>query len=272
MKRTVLGVALLTLVTACGVGEAGTPAPGDDIPVRVLAFEPGGWAPKRLAAVSDTPIRLDAFAGWYGGAESLDELPDPQPDEPDTTYVAATDATHCRAPEQVRVSRAGADLRVEFIGGTDHETCVRAVGPIAYLALPTREVRGVRTVNGAAPVDAAGPGRLTDFVPLGTVGFGRNAAAELGDTGALRTRLAATGVAIAGDVAAALNRPVPAGERGFAFVLTGCEEKSAVLLVSPDRITADLVRDEAVGCAAPVYFLVTFTAAAADLPEHATPR
>jgi hypothetical protein len=267
-----MGVAVLALVTACGTGEASSPrSVAKQLPAEVLAFEPGGSAPRDLAAISETPIRLDAFAGWYGGAESIEKVPDPQPDRPGTTYVAVTEMTGCRAPESVRVSRAGSDLWVDFVGGTDHEECVRAVGPIAYLAVPAEELRGVRTVNCTAPVAAAGPGRLTDFVPLGTAPLGR-AAAELGDTDALRARLAAAGVPVAGDVAAALDQPVGASERGFAFVLTGCEETSAVLLASPGRIAADLVRDEAVGCAQANYFLATFTVAVADLPEGAVPR
>lgn len=271
----VLVVTVLMLVTACGASRAGTPpAPGAErLAARVLAFDAQGSASKRLAAVSDAPIRLDAFAGWYGGAETIQEPPEERPAEPGTTYVAVTDVTGCRAPESVQVSRAGTDLRVRFAGGTDHEECLRPVGPVAYVAVPARQLRGVRTVNGAAPVDAAGPGRLADFVELGTVRLGR-LAAELGDTDALRTQLGAAGVEVTGDVAAALDRQVPAGERGFAFVLTGCTETSAVLLLSNDRITADLVHDEQVACAAPVYFLATFTAAAADLPEGAmlTPR
>ena len=274
MRGTAWGIAVVLLATACGTSEAGTPrSEAGELPAEVLAFEPGGWAPKRLAALSDAPIRLDAFAGWYGGAESLEELPGERLAERDTVYLAATDTTGCRAPESVRVMRAGSDLRVLFEGGIDHQECVRAVGPVAYLALRADDVRGVRTVNGAAPVDAAGPGRLADFVPLGTARLG-GAAAELGDTGALRAELAAAGVPVTGDVAAALDRPVPAGGRGFAFVLTGCAEESAVLLVSHDRITADLVRGEPVGCDAAEYFLATFTAAAADLPDGAvlTPR
>jgi hypothetical protein len=269
MRRSLPAVGLLLLATACGPGATGTPAPdADPLTAEVLAFEPQGYATKRLAAISTTPIRLDAFAGWFGGAGSLETAAEDHPAKPGTTYVAAAEATGCRAPESVEVSRAGADLRVTFEGGVEREECVQAVGPVALVAIPSEELRGVRTVNGADPVAAGGPGRLADFVPLGT-GRIPVGAAELGDTAALRSALAAAGVAMSGAVGTALDRTVSGGERGFAFVLTGCVETSAVLLLAHDTITADLIGDERTACDAPAYFLVTFVARADLVPEDA---
>jgi hypothetical protein len=275
MTRTLLGLAVLVLVAGCGTNVANSPQPttsprpaAKELPAEVLSFQPDGSAPKRLAAISDAPIRLDAFAGWYAGAETLGKLPEEGPAKPDTSYLAATDATGCRTPDAVRVTRSGTDLVVKFTGGTDHPECLRPVGPVAYLALPAAELSGVRTVNGQPPVDAAGPGKLVDFVPLGPVRLGP-AAAELGNTAALRTRLSAAHVYLAGDVQTAVDRKPAASERGFVFVLTGCQEKSAVLLVSHQRITADLVRTDRIACAAPEYFLATFTAPTANVPDGA---
>jgi len=270
MRRSLPAVGLLLLATACGQdARPGAPLPNPDpITTEVLAFEPQGSATKPLAAISTTPIRLDAFAGWFAGAGSLETPAEERPAEPGTTYVAAAASTNCRVPESVEVSRAGADLRVAFEGGTDHQECVRAVGPLAVIAIPSKDMRGVRTVNGAAPVAAAGPGRLADFVPLGTDRI-RAGAAELGDTEALRSELAAAGVAMSGAVATALDRTVAAGERGFAFVLSGCAEKSAVLLLAHDTISADLTGGAGTMCDAPAYFLVTFVAQADLVPAAA---
>ncbi len=269
MRRSLPAVGLLLLATACGPPATGTAPPEpQSLTAEVLAFEPQGHATKPYAAISTTPIRLDAFAGWFAGAGSLEPPPREQPAEPGTTYVAAATPTHCRAPESVEVSRAGTDLRVRFEGGTDHQECVQAVGPLAVVAVRSKDVRGVRTVNDAAPVDAAGPGRLADFVPLGPRRLAP-AAGELGDTAALRAGLAAAGVAMTGAVRTALDRTVAAGERGFAFVLAGCAETSAVLLLAHDTITADLTGGDGKVCVAPAYFLATFVTRADLVPAGA---
>ncbi|MPZ79619.1 MAG: hypothetical protein GEV28_04140 [Actinophytocola sp.] len=259
-------MALFALLAGCGGGTSGQPRPrAEQLSAEVLSFDPGGWAPRRVAALSDAPIHLGAFLSWYGGADPDAEAPEVTA-EPDTTYLAATDSTGCRAPETVQVWRTGTDLQVRFVGGADHEECVRAVGPVAYLAVPARQVRGVRTIGGDLPADAAGPGRLTDFVPLGTVRLDP-AAAELGDTAALRDRLAAAGA----DPGPALDRPVPAGSRGFAFVLAGCADTAAVLLLGDGRITADLTGGEGTNCDAAEYYLATFDVDAELVPDGAVP-
>jgi hypothetical protein len=275
MRRSLAAVAFVLLTTACGASRAGTPeSPSEPRPssleAEVLAFEPQGSAPRPYAAISTTPIRPDAFAGWFAGAGSLTDEPAEHPAEAGTTYVAVAASTKCRVPESIEVTRAGTDLRVTFEGGTEHEECYRAVGPLAVLALPSDQLRGVRTVNGAAPVGAGGPGRLADFVPLRT-GRIEAAAAALGDTAALRSALSAGGVDVSGAVAAALDRTVAAGERGFAFVLSGCAETSAVLLVDHDTITADLTGGDGKVCAKPAYFLTTFLTNADQVPPQAKP-
>lgn len=273
----VAGVVVL-LASGCGASRAGTPAPGPGrsgpadppgpLAAEVVAFEPGGFAPEPLAAISTTPIRLDAFASWFAGAGTLEHTPENEQAKPGTTYVAAAAQTGCRAPESVEVTRAGTDLRVEFVGGTDRPECYRPVGPLAVVAVPSEDVRGVRTVNGAAPVAPEGPGRLADFVSLGTGNHTPNPA-ELGDTATLRADLEESGVDVTGPVAAALDRTVAAGERGFAFVLPGCTETSAVLLLDHDKISADLTGGDGAMCDAPQYFLATLVAPADKVPDGA---
>jgi hypothetical protein len=274
MRVALIGVAAVLLATACGTspagstdttGTTGTPAPGaSELPAKVLSFQADGSAPGGFAAMSEEPIRLDAFAGWFGGAGWL-EKPAEVRAEPDTTYLAATDSTGCRAPKSVHVSRAGNDLTVAFEGGTDHPECVRAVGPLAYLALPADKTSGVRTVNGKPLVDPAGPARLTNFVPLGPIKT-HPAAVELPDTGTLQAQLAGTGADMA--KVDELRGQVPAGMRGFAFLVSGCQATSAVLLLARDEIDVDLT-GEKTACIAPEYFLATFMVAGKDVPGQA---
>lgn len=263
MARIWIAVAAVLVLTACG-DTAGTPRPARDVlDVDVVTLDADGSAPGRYAALSESPVDLRAFAGWWGGATDgeIGTEPDPAPARTGTTYLAVTDSTRCRVPTAVEVRRTGDDLVVTFAGGTDREECYRAVGPIALLGLATSDVRGVRTVNGEVPREPGGPGRLTHLVELGTGEFAGLAPAELGATDELARRL--------GDDAAVLAEPVPAGERGFAFVLTGCAETGAVLLVGHEKITADLTGGEDTDCDAPGYFLATFAIPASAVPPGA---
>jgi len=275
MRVVLIGVAVVLLATACGTSRTGTTGPGDtttpapgasELTAQVLSFDAAGTAPGKYAALSDEPIRLDAFAGWYGGAGSFDEEPEDDTAKPGSVYLAATDSTGCRTPESVRVTREGDDLRVAFEGGQDHPECVRAVGPVAYLALPADETDGVTTVNGKPLLDAAGPGKLTNFVPLGTI-KAHPAAAELPDRGTLRAQLAGAGVDMT-KVDAVLKGQVPAGQRRFAFLVSGCQATGAVLLLAHQEIDVALT-GEKTACIAPEYFFATFTAAGEDVPEQA---
>jgi len=264
MARICFAVLVVLMVAACGT-SAGSPAPRPDagrLDADVLEFDPDGSAPGRFAALSESPVDFRAFAGWYGGATD-DEL-EPMATKADTTYVAVTDSTKCRAPTSVGARLVGDDLVVTFAGGVDRPECARGVGPTALLALRSADVRGVRTVNGAAPLDPAGPGTLVDLVELGAGSFDEIAPAALGQTEAMAARL--TGAA---DAVAALSKPLPDGHLGFAFVRSGCGETGAVLLVSHKEIDADLTGGENKRCFAPEYFLATFTIASENVPEAA---
>jgi hypothetical protein len=259
MGRIWIAVTAVLALTACAETD-GTPTAAR-LTVDVVTFDPGGSAPGGYAALAESPIDLRAFAGWWGRARDADAEQDPVPARAGTSYLAVTASTGCRVPESVVVTRGGDDLVVAFVGGVDREECVQAVGPTALLAVATSAVRGVRTVNGETPRDPAGPGRRTHFVELGTGDYHGIPPAELGSADAMASRLGADG--------AVLTEPVPAGRRGFAFVLAGCAETGAVLLVSRETITADLTGGENVACGAPAYFLATFTIAARDVPAGA---
>lgn len=271
IRFVVAGVVAFALVS-CGVSrEAG--GGDEEIDATLLAMAAGGWAPGTLAALSASPIHLGAFTSWYGwGDEDFTETADEAP--AGSAYLAVTARTGCRAPDGVEVSRAGDDLVVEFTGGVDHEECVRAVGPGAYLAVPADAVAEVRTVNGEPLLDPAGPGELVDLVPLDTGRFDPVGPAEFG-TGELATFRAGVIAARpehAAEVTAALEKPVPDGRRGFAFVVKGCDVKELVLVVGPDHIRADAVEPPTpVNCEETEFFLATFVIDTDRVPERATP-
>ena len=271
MKGIGLVAAIACMLTGCA--EAAEPQ-GERVEVTTLAMNAGGWAPGTFAAVSESPIHLGAFASWYGGGadgEDFAEVTDKAP--PGSAYLAVTDNTGCRTPEDVQVSRNGDDLVVRFVGGADHDTCVRAVGPGAYLAVPAAAVEDVRTVNGKRLLDPAGPGTLVDNVALDAGRMDRVAPAEFGTEAAttLRDKVIAARPNNAEAVTTALGKPVPDGKRMFAFVVSGCIVEDAVLVLGPDDITAETIEPEVpVDCDAPAYFLTTFVVDTADVPKGIT--
>lgn len=271
-------VTLGCVLSACARAVPGAPDRdrGGEIRSTLLALDADGSAVGGHAAMSDEPVHLGAFAGWYGQGDSDNNSDDGDGDgeaPAGSTYVVVTGSTGCRVPAGVEVSRAGADLVVRFAGGVDRPECVRPIGPLAYLAVPGDAVAGVRTVNGERPLDAAGPGLLVDFVSLGGRALAPVTPAELGTAAAvaLRDRLVAASPEHAAEVTTALSRPVADGRRAFAFVPQGCVATGAVLLVGQDRITADLIEPEVpVACDAPASFVATFVVDAGRVPESAT--
>lgn len=266
-----LVVAVAVVCTLAGCTERTAPD-GDPIATTTLAMgSAGGWERDTIAALSTSPIHLGAFSSWYGGDEEFDEVTGEAPDG--SAYLVVTGRTGCRVPDGLAVSRKGSDLAVLFVGGTDHETCVQEVRPGAYVAVPADAVDGVRTVNGEALVSPAGPGELIDNVPLGAGAFDPVLPAERGtpELEDLRAGVLAARPEHAEAVTAALATQVPAGKRGFVFVVTGCVVDDVVLMVGPDGITAEPVEPEVpVNCDAPEYFLATFTIDADDVPKGIT--
>jgi hypothetical protein len=258
VRRPVLLAALLVSVTACSL-PAATPAPAAPLlATRVVEFDPDDAAGAPVAALSDQPIRLEYFAGWYHGAEHPSGPPIPP--GADRAYLAVAAGTGCRLPTGVEVRRVGDDLRTTFVGGTDYPECVRPYGPAAVLELAAADVAGVRTVDGRSPVSPTGPGTLTGFQ-------------EIGAAHALAAEVGAAAPAEAGAaVRAALDRPVPAGKRAFVFVLLGCANTGAVLLPGWPEITAELTRDGPRPlCTDPISYLATFEVPADGVAPDAVP-
>lgn len=242
------------------------PRPGSEqLPAEVLAFHAAGYATEDVVEISDEPILWPAFEGMWG-----DDMSDePAADSPGTTYVAVSTKTGCRVPLDVRVTRTGPGLDVEFTGGHEPQTCYRPVGPSVLLALRSADVAGVRSVNGLAPAEPTGAGRPTAFVPLGADQALEESGQLLGPD-PLYTELAAAGADNLPEAKAALEADVPDGFLGLAFVEAGCLDTDAVLVLG-DPVRAELTGGAGASCETPEYFLATFEVPAEYVPEGAVP-
>jgi hypothetical protein len=248
---------------------------GAVIPAEVVFFASQAYASGSMGAMSDRPIDVGAFQGWFvAGSMSTKDIEA----RPGVTYVVVTGVTGCRSSRRAELVRDGDDLYARFLGGEeefeDWDAVGRAqqVGPMAQFAVSPDAVRGVRTIGRKQPIDPNGPGKLEEFIDLGPAPVGDGAkAAELGTAGAgeLSQLLQRSGSANRDRAGAALGRTPPAGRRGFAFVLTGCAESAAVLIVNYSEIKARLTGDTGTRCVAAVNFLATFSIEAQRVPPEA---
>lgn len=259
-----LGVFALLVLAGCGTGDPSAPRPGTDVlPAEVLAFDSGGSANEDVVEIGDEPILWPALSrGW-------DRRDEPPVDAPGMTYLAVSTVTGCRAPEDVRVTRTGPTMTVEFTGGTESQTCARAFGPSALLALRTADVEGVRSVNGLTPAAPTGGGVPTAFVPLGA-GLDLEESGQTLGLDPLYAELQAAGANNLPAAKGALDALVDDDSVGLAFVVSGCAETGAVL-VPGMPYTTRLTGGDGTNCDAPAYFLVTFEVPAAYLTEGAVP-
>ncbi|AXB48969.1 hypothetical protein A4R43_32145 [Amycolatopsis albispora] len=115
-------------------------------------------------------------------------------------------------------------------------------------------------MGGRQPLSPAGPGTLEEFIPLGSRPVDVRHA-ELGtdqarDLQQALERAGSTNLVRAG---ATLASTPPQRRRGFAFVLTGCAELAAVLVVDRTTLTAKATGGDGTNCATANHFLATFT-------------
>lgn len=258
--------------TACSPDLTGASVDGQ----KVVAFEPEGSVPVP-ATVSDAPIDVDVVRGWLAakGGVGASEPRAPKveaPGEAGMAYVAVSKSTGCQKTDAAELRRQGDQLMVVFTGkGAAPEECVRQYTAYAQFAVPKASVDGVKVIDGQPVVDAAGPGKSVGFQVLAGIDRSRFAPVFLrdGKEKTLREDFLAHGAKE--DEVAVLAEPVPAGKERVAYLLEGCAETRARLIVTPTVLQAELVRDSGTVCEMATRFLVVFELDAGDVPQGAMP-
>lgn len=113
---------------------------------------------------------------------------------------------------------------------------------------------------------------LVAFVNLGTIATDDIAPAELDGTDTpMERELRAAHVEPSEEWSEALAFQPPEGERAFAFVLPGCDDTSAELVIEDDVVTAELIAEEPrFDCDEPNYFLAVLSIKESAVPQDAT--
>lgn len=243
---------------------------------KVVVFEPDGTVAVP-GTVSDKPVDPDLVRGWYaaksgtGITEARAPKPEPAAEE-GMAYVAVSRTTACQKTDKAELRRQGDELISVFTGtGSAPQECVRAYTAYAQFAVPKAAVAGVKSIDGQPVVDAEGPAKQIAFVKLTGLDDTRFAPVVLrdGKEKGLREQFLEHGVS-SSDVVV-LEQATPAGKKRVAYLLEGCAETRARLIVSPAVLQAELVRDTATDCEQATRFLVVFELAAENLPQGAMP-
>jgi len=285
MKRAALFVPLLFAVALLAACDASTPpcggaaitttscspAPPEQtkLDAELVEFVPDYSGGRFTGAMSDTPIDVALLRGWRTDATGGDTEPrDPATalnaaDVPGMTYVALSASTYCRLSDTAELFLRGTDLVVQFGGGEDHQECARQYEAYVQFAVPEAEVATVVTVGGTAPVDPDGPAVLTHFVPLGVLdgeaGDIKPTRFGWGAAPAMREDLIAVGAEDSGELREALPDEADEDSTALAFVLDGCAEDGAKLVLTPSVISAELTGGEGTDCESASWFLAVFT-------------
>jgi hypothetical protein len=283
MRRRLGAVLPLTALLAgltAGCGDDPPEPGGDRLDAKLVTFDPDAKVRPGLVARGDAPIDPAVVAGWtategagsWGPPRDRDDT-EPVPDLPGRSYVLVTSGTGCRLSDSAELWRDGDDLRVRFVGGQDHEECYRPYNTVAQFELETGQIDGVQTVLGKEPVPGEGPAELTGFVPLGPAKAPSTAAVEIRGTAGqtLYAELSRGRASNLAQAREALYRAPAAGHRGYAFVLSGCAETGAQLLVAPQALRGELTGGGKTVCVAPALFLATFEIPAKLVPAKAVP-
>ncbi|MGH8793714.1 MAG: hypothetical protein ACRDXX_13855 [Stackebrandtia sp.] len=266
LRAGLLFAAAFLLAAGCEPsGDISDTPSGERLDAEVVVLESVSPQRERLhASVSDSPIDSEVAAGWTAAETEPAEPAEPaEPRDPDSvdlpeaeegmSYVAVERGTDCDKAEDARLWRDGDDLHVEIVvPERDPDEVVNCEVPItAYVqfAVPTEAIEGVKTVDGAEPVDPTGPGELVEAVDVGPLFDDRAAAAsappvelvESGDGDEIYDALdAAKDAENVGDAEAALQGLPDEGRRRFAFLVYGCPGDEPVLVVAPGVVSAEL--------------------------------
>ncbi|MFI8972220.1 hypothetical protein ACIGO9_04985 [Nocardia asteroides] len=161
-------------------------------------------------------------------------------------------------------SSGGVDYSARLTGADDPPPeCYAPWDILAVFALPKADVPPDTRLGGLAP-DPPGPAELVHFTGIA-------GAAPRGMEVSQPDQLAAFGSGLDPAVTAGIRSEVQRSvdDRSFAFVLTGCHNDGAYLVISRDRLRPVLTATEPVVCVAPDYYVAVFTVPAASVPPMA---
>lgn len=256
---------MLSVLVAAGCGTAGTPppdqAPGERVDTALVALIDKVHATP-VGVVLDDHTEVLAFPGRFDAAVStkLTEALQGRRADRDHPLVAVAHTVGCGGYGGAELHAVGSDLVLHPRDpkGAPAE-CDTPYEVVAVFAVPRHHISDDVTIDGEPP-QSAGPGKLALFQKLAVGWRGRVPAADLAVETERSRFLAALPVAVADRVRAAAVADSP-DARLFGFVLAGCTEETALLVVDRGSSSAYAVvaGGTVANCESAQYFVAVFT-------------
>lgn len=237
---------------------------------ELVLFESARGLPD-VSTILRSPADIAQFTGRFSGDEfRAGQLTDTlsRRDLETEALIAISWGAGCSPGNGAKLTSSGnADYSVRLTGADNPPPeCYAPWDILTVFALPRAEVPAQTRLRGDRP-DPPGPAILAHFgrLTFGTAPRG----AEVSQPDQLAAFVAGLDTATAVRVRSAVS-PRAAGDRAFAFVVTGCHNDSAYLAISSERLRPVLTATEPVVCVVADHYVAVFTAPATSVPIEAT--
>lgn len=243
-----------------------TGKPGKTVDAELLEFyQYGGAGLPPLATVLRSRTDAMAVRGWFAASSTNDALRFQElvlrRDYGREVVLVFSFGSGCTSASGVRLNSSGTGLLgVELTGTDTWEECAAPFDNLAVFAVDKAKVPDDAALGGSrlGRVDPVSPAELLEFEKLADRPPGSARAAEVSQP----------------DQFEAFVKPLPAGtatllgldgdprnesaDRRFAFVVSGCREKTAIMTISPERLAAEPVGGDGARCEDPEYYVAVF--------------
>lgn len=240
-----LATACLT-VASCSWDDSFKPAGGGGEPVEaklLTFFQSGGAGFPALATVLRSRTDAKAVGGWFAGSRArgkprLEKTVLPRDYGREAVLVFSFDSG-CTSADGARLLGDGPRFSVELTGTESHQECYAPFGNLAVFAVDKAKVPDNVTLAGArqANADPVSPAELLEFEKLAGRPDTSVRAAEVTQPDQLEDFVGGLPEPVAARLDVDGHRRSP-DDRRFAFVLSGCRAKSAILTITEERLAA----------------------------------
>ncbi|GEM33848.1 hypothetical protein NN3_48550 [Nocardia neocaledoniensis NBRC 108232] len=209
------------------------------------------------------------FAGRFFDEDTADDITETLAarDFAAEALIAFAWGAGCAPGDGAKLTTTGnADYSVRLTGA-DHppEECAAPWEILAVFALPKAEVPPETRLGGMRP-DPPGPAGLAHFAAVSDQPARGMEVSQPDQLAAFLTGFEP----VAADRVRSAVRDRATADRAFAFVLLGCHNDGAYLVLSPARMEPVLTATEPVVCVKPDHYVAVFTVPAESVPAGAT--
>ncbi|TDC88841.1 hypothetical protein [Actinomadura sp. 7K507] len=278
----VVGVIALLVVAGIAVAvRAGGPSPpaaktGKTVDAELLEFyQYGGAGLPKLETVLRSRTDAKAASGWFAtwGESDFERFQEAVlgRDYGREAVLVFSFGSGCTSADGVRLASHGpGQLGPELTGTNTYEECAAPFDNLAVFAVDEAKVPDDVALGGAflGQADPVSPAELLEFGKLEERPRGSARAAEVSQPDQFEDFVKP----LPGDAVSRLDPDGPdsgAAYRRFAFVVSGCRERTAIMMISRERLAAEPDGGGGARCEEPEYYLAIFQIDGQHVPSTA---